>query len=89
MAKYELEVVKEVKNEYTFSNVEFLQDLFSRVVTDFKGSQIKYQFGTKWIRIYDSQNNLVLYEFSMTNKKEFINYCKTKGIGFKRKSNPL
>lgn len=89
MAKYELEVVKEVKNEYTFSNEGFLQDLFNRVVTDFKDSQIKYQFGSKWIKIFDSQNNLVLYEYSMPNKKEFMDYCKTKGIGFKKKSNPL
>lgn len=85
MAKYELEVIKEVKNEYTFSNEVFLQDLFNRVITDFRGSQIKYSSGTKWIRIFDSQNDLVLYEFSMPSKKEFIAYCKSKGINFKKK----
>lgn len=85
MAKYELEVIKEVSSDYEYSNKEFLQDLFNRVVTDFRGSQIKYQFGTKWIRIFDSLNDLVLYEYSMPNRKEFVEFCESKGIGFKKK----
>jgi hypothetical protein len=89
MAKYELEVVKEIKNEYTFSNESFLQDLFKVAVTEFEKQQVNYQIGSKWIRVFDSLNKLVLLEAVMFNKKEFMDYCKTKGIGFKKKSNPL
>ena len=89
LAKYELEVVKEIKNEYTFSNESFLQDLFKVAVTEFEKQQVNYQIGSKWIRVFDSLNKLVLLEAVMLNKKEFMDYCKTKGIGFKKKSNPL
>lgn len=47
MAKYELEVVKEIKNEYTFSNESFLQDLFKVAVTEFEKQQVNYQIGSK------------------------------------------
>lgn len=86
MAKYVIEVQKEICKEYQFSNEEYLKDLFENVIINFKGSSVMYEIGNKWIRIYDRLNNLVLYEFSMLDKKEFINYCNSKGIKFRKKA---
>ena len=83
MAKYRIEVLKEYIREYEVHIANYFENLL-QTIRDYKNSGCKISLGTKWIKIYDSQNNSI-FEERPYSLSDFIQFCREKGIKFIKK----
>ena len=83
MAKYKINVIKEKINEYNTHIANYFENLLS-TIRDYKSKGCKIYIGSKWIKIYDNENNSI-YEEKPYSLNEFINFCATKGTKFIKK----
>ena len=81
MSKYVCEVCKEDSSIYTGTKEEQLARDFDLISLYFD-TQSTFKIGTKWFRVYESVNDLVNLEIPMDNRKEFLEYFKSKGRKF-------
>lgn len=82
MAKYFL-IVNDIIREFEMHIVSYFDNLLNEI-RDYTNRGCKLHIGSKWIRIFDRENNPLL-ELKPINLKDFILYCKSKNIKFIKK----
>jgi hypothetical protein len=85
MAKY-LIMVNDILKEFETHIVNYYEGLISELLKN-KNDGCKFQFGSKWIKVFDSNKSDCMMH-KPPSLKDFIEYAKTKGVRFKKKINP-
>jgi len=81
--KYLCTVEKETIKNYDTNN-EMYYSAVLNLIQGYKNQDCKLYIGNKHIRILDS-NGLEVHTETPPSIKDFKEFCKTKGIGFKKK----